>query len=312
MAIDPHAQRFLDKLAALAPASALSLSVAERRSGLEQLLKLSGRPAPVGRVEDQTLGAASAPLRARIYTPSGEDPATVLPGLVYFHGGGLCAGSLDTHDGICRALANASRCRLLSIDYRLAPEHPFPAALTDGCVASGWVAMQAKSLHLDPERLVIGGDSAGATLAAAICQMTTRAGTVRWALQFLLCPIMDFQADTESRRRLAQGYMLDQATLDHDLKHYLTGGIDPADPRVSPLRAANLESLPPACIHTAEFDPLCDEGRAYAERLERAGVETRYRCHSGMIHLFYGMGSFIPYAAAAYELMGADIRAMLA
>ena len=311
MAIDPHAKRFLDKLAALAPASMLSLSVGERRTGLEQLLKFSKRPACIGQVEDRTLPGPGGPLTARIYTPAGAEPAKVLPGLVFFHGGGLCAGNLDTHDGICRALANASGCRLISIDYRLAPEHPFPAAIADGCAAGGWAAAHAEPLHLDPERLVIGGDSAGATLAAAVCHMTTTAGTVRWSLQFLLCPIMDFKADTESRRAFAQGYLLDQATLEHDLKHYLSGGVDPADPRISPLRAARLEDLPPACIHTAEFDPLRDEGRAYAEQLERAGVKTLYRCHSGMIHLFYGMGSLIPYATAAYELMGADIRAML-
>jgi acetyl esterase len=311
MAIDPHAKRFLDKLAVLAPSSALALTVAERRSGLEHLLSFSGRPESVGQVENQTLPGPAGPVQVRIYTPAGLEPAAVLPGLVYFHGGGLCAGSLDTHDAICRALANASGCRLLSIDYRLAPEHPFPAAIADGRAAGDWVAAHAERLHLDPRRLVIGGDSAGATLAAAICQMTVAAGTVRWALQFLLCPIMDFRADTESRRRLAHGYLLDEATLEHDLKHYLTGGVDAADPRISPLRAASLESLPPACVHTAEFDPLRDEGRAYAERLERAGVRSLYRCHSGMIHLFYGMGSLIPYAAAAYELMGADIRAML-
>jgi acetyl esterase len=309
--IDRHAQRFLDKLAALGPPSALALTVGERRIGLEQLLSFSGRQEPVGRVEDQAFPGPEGPVRVRIYTPA-EAPATALPGLVYFHGGGLCAGSLDTHDGICRSLANASGCRVISVDYRLAPEHPFPAALADGRAAGSWVAAQALSLGVDSARLVIGGDSAGATLAAAICQMTASAGTVRWALQFLLCPIMDFRADTESRRRLARGYLLDEATLEHDLKHYLTREVDPTDPRVSPLRAVRLANLPPACIHTAEFDPLCDEGHAYAERLSRAGVKTLYRCHSGMIHLFYGMGSLIPYAAAAYQMMGADIRTMLA
>jgi len=134
---------------------------------------------------------------------------------------------------------------------------------------------------------------------------------VRLALQFLLCPIMDFAAESDSRRSFAQGYLVDEATLQHDLKHYLEAGADRADPRISPLRAADLRALPPTAIHTAEFDPLRDEGQAYAERLQAAGVRTIYRCHPGMIHLFYGMGGIIPYAGAAFEQMGADIRGLL-
>jgi acetyl esterase len=141
--------------------------------------------------------------------------------------------------------------------------------------------------------------------------MTAETGAARPALQFLLCPIMDSGANTASRRRFAEGYLLDTATLAHDLRHYLPPEADPADPRISPLRRQQLEGLPPACIHTAEFDPVCDEGRDYAERLRCAGVATLYHCHSGMIHLFYGMGALIPYAAVAYERMGADIRSML-
>jgi acetyl esterase/lipase len=163
---------------------------------------------------------------------------------------------------------------------------------------------------MDRQRIAIGGDSAGATLAAVVCQGSV--GTEQcFVLQFLLCPIMDFLAQNESRRRLARGYLLEEGTLHHDLQHYLESGVDPADPRVSPLRAADLAGLPPTCIHTAEYDPLCDEGAAYAQRLREAGVPTLYRCHPGMIHLFYGIGAVIPYAATAYELMGRDIRSFL-
>jgi acetyl esterase len=131
-------------------------------------------------------------------------------------------------------------------------------------------------------------------------------------LQFLLCPITAVRADTRSRRRFAEGYLLDAATLEHDVQHYLPAGADPSDPRISPLWARRLEGLPPTCIHTAEFDPALDEGRAYAERLQAAGVKTLYRCHSGMIHLFYGLEALVPYAAAAYHMIGADVRSMLA
>jgi acetyl esterase len=160
-------------------------------------------------------------------------------------------------------------------------------------------------------RLGICGDSAGATLAAVVCQLTAAAGSVPLAFQFLLCPITDFAAESDSRRSFAQGYLVDRDTLEHDLKHYLAAGTDRTDPRVSPLRATDLHRLPPAVIHTAEFDPLRDEGLAYAERLKNAGVPTIYRCHPGMIHLFYGMRGLLVYAGAAFELMGADLRSLL-
>ncbi len=311
MPLDPHAQRLLERLAALNPPSALSLTVAERRSALRHLLAFAGAQPPIGRVEDRTLPGPGGALRVRLYTPINA-AASVLPGLIYFHGGGLVAGSLDTHDGICRSLANASGCRVLSVDYRLAPEHPFPAAIEDGCAAVRWIGAHAAELHVDPSRLGVCGDSAGATLAAIVCRQTIAEAHPPLALQMLLCPITDFCAETESRRRYGEGYLLDRATLDHDLKHYLGGGADPADARVSPLRAADIRGLPPAAIHTAEFDPVRDEGRAYAERLEHAGVRALYRCHSGMIHLFYGMELLIPYAATAYRAMGEDIRSLLA
>jgi acetyl esterase/lipase len=311
MPLDARAKRFLDKLAALNPPSVLALSAAERRQGLQQLLSFSGPSEAVAAVEDRTLPGPAAALALRVYTPAGAEAAARLPGLIYFHGGGLVAGTLDTHDPICRALANASACRVLSVDYRLGPEYRFPAAVEDGCTAAVWIAAHSGELGLDAQRLGICGDSAGATLAAVVCQALARSQQVRLALQFLLCPIMDFAAESESRRNLAQGYLVDRDTLQHDLKHYLGPEADPADPRISPLRARDLGRLPPAIIHTAEFDPLRDEGRAYAERLEAAGVRTLYRCHPGMIHLFYGMRALIPYAGAAFAQMGADIRCVL-
>ncbi len=310
MPLDPGAQRFLQRLSALNPPSALAMTVGDRRSALEHLLSFSGAPVPIGQVVDRTVPGPAGPLSVRVYTPL-ETSSAILPGLIYFHGGGLVAGSLETHDGICRSLANASGCRILSVDYRLAPEHPFPAGIEDGCAAVRWIAAHTAELQIDPHRLGISGDSAGATLATVVCQQLITDGDTPLALQFLLCPIMDFRADTGSRRNYAEGYLLDKATLQHDLRHYLGPDADPVDPRVSPLRALDVRRLPPTCIHTAEFDPLCDEGRAYAERLDRAGVTTLYRCHSGMIHLFYGMGGILPYAAVAYQAMGTDIRSLL-
>jgi len=274
MPLDPKARRFLDTLAAMNPPSALTLSVDERRAGLVHLLSFFGAADEVATVDQFELPGPEGTLPVRAYAPIGACIGERLPGMLYFHGGGLVAGTLDTHDPICRSLSNASGCRVLSVDYRLAPEHRFPAAV--------------------------------------ICHTITAAGQVPLAFQFLLCPIMDFAAESESRRNLAQGYLVDRDTLEHDLKHYLAPGADRADPRISPLRAVDVSPLPPTVVHTAEFDPLRDEGRAYAERLREAGVRTLYRCHPGMIHLFYGMRGLMTYAGAAFAQMGADIRSLLA
>jgi len=311
MPLDPKAKRFLDTLAAMNPPGALSLSVAERRAALAHLLSFCGPPEEVGSVAQLTLPGPEGALALRTYEPRGARPGEPLPGLIYFHGGGLVAGSLDTHDPICRSLANASGCRVLSLDYRLAPEHPFPAAVEDGCAATAWIAAHAGALGVDPQRLGVCGDSAGATLAAVVCQAVSSAPHPPLAFQFLLCPITDFAADSPSRRAFGHGYLVDHETLEHDLKYYLPSRIERADPRVSPLRALSVAGLPPTAVHTAEFDPLRDEGQAYAEKLTAAGIPTIYRCHPGMIHLFYGMRGLLAYAGVAFELIGADIRRLL-
>jgi acetyl esterase/lipase len=224
----------------------------------------------------------------------------------------LVAGTVATHDSIARAVAKAGACRVVSVEYRLAPEHPFPAALDDALAAVTYVGAHAAAFGIDAARLGICGDSAGGTLAAATAQAVARIGSPRLALQLLICPILDYSRSTASRRDLASGYLVDQATLDHDLLHYAPPGTDPADPRISPLRAADIGRLPPTLIHTAEFDPLRDEGRDYFERLARADTEVSYTCHPGMIHLFYGLGAVIPYARTAFEQIGGEIRAALA
>ncbi len=310
MPLDLRARRFLDLLAATGPRSPLELTVHQRRKSLVDLTKFSGPPPSVAAVEESTVPGPEGPITIRVYTPNdaGDGP---FPALVYFHGGGLVAGSLETHDGVSRALANATGCRTFSVDYRLAPEHRFPAAIADAYAATLHVSRQAGALGVDPDRVVVCGDSAGATLAAVICQMAASRGDMRVALQLLICPIMDYVGKTESRRTLAEGYLVDEGTLGHDLLHYLAPGTDPADPRVSPLRAGDLSGLPRTLVHTAEFDPLRDEGRAYADLLTKAGVETGYTCHPGMIHLFYALGAVIPYARTAYDMIGADVRAAL-
>ena len=311
MPLDPRVKRFLDALAAGKPPSALETTVDERRLGLAELMKLAGPQAAVGRVEDRTLPGPAGALGIRIYTPLDAGPG-LLPGLIYFHGGGLVAGTVATHDPIGRALANSGACRVVSVDYRLAPEHRFPAALDDALAAVRHIGAHAAEYGIDGMRLGICGDSAGGTLAAATVQTVARIGSPRLALQLLICPILDYSRSTDSKRDLASGYLVDQATLDHDLLHYAPPGTDPANPRISPLRAQDVAGLPRTLIHTAEFDPLRDEGRDYFERLARAQSEVSYTCHPGMIHLFYGLGAVIPYARTAFEQIGGEIRAALA
>ncbi len=281
-----------------------SVSAAERRSGFAALMRMAAVPPAVASVRDAAVGGAGGPLAARLYAPASDAG----PGLVYFHGGGFVAGGLDTHDALCRTLAAGSGCRVLSVAYRVAPEHPFPAAVEDAAAAAADVLARAETFGMDPARVAVGGDSAGGTLA------TLAAGALgrRVALQLLLCPVLDAVPGTASRRAFAKGHLLDAAMMARDLADYAPGAPDPADPRLSPLRAPDLAGMPRALIHTAEFDPLRDEGALYAARLAAAGVAVEHRCHPGMIHHFYGLTGLVPAARAALAGIAAGLGAALA
>lgn len=315
MPLDPHAQRFLRALAASQRAVVATPGIADRRAGLARLMQLGRQEYPVAGMHAVSLPGASHPLGGRLYLPFADDTphtpggeaAAPGPGILYLHGGGLVAGSLETHDAIARALCAFSGARVLALDYRLAPEAPFPAALEDVAQALEHLAREGSSLGIAPERLALCGDSAGGTLAA----VSAARRQVPIALLVLLCPILDYANRSASRRELADGYFLDEATLEDDLRHYLPGDVAVSDPRISPLLAPSLESLPPTILHTAEFDPLRDEGRYYFKRLESSGNALSYTCHAGMIHLFYGLGAVIPHARVALEQIGQEIRAAL-
>jgi len=308
MSLDPRVKRFLGLLAASNPPSTKGATVAARRAGLAELMKFGGAGPPIERVADTTIPGPAGALPIRVYSPRAGDE---LPGLVYFHGGGMVAGSIDTHDAVARALANTAECRVISVGYRLAPEARFPAALDDAMAAVQHLRAHAREFGVSA-RLGIAGDSAGATLAAATCQAMAGRGDPPLALQLLLCPILDYSRSSASRLEYASGYLVEQATLDHDLLHYLPADTDAADPRVSPLLAEDLRGLPRTLIHTAECDPLRDEGASYAERVRATGTPTTYLCHAGMVHLFYGLAGVIPYANSAMAAIGAEVRAALA
>ena len=310
MPLDRHAARFLAMFAAAGAGSAYT-GPGDRRRALEDLAKITDyAPCDVASVDELLVPGGAGMLVARAYTPADAEPG-LLPGLVYFHGGGWVAGDLDTHDGVCRRLANASGCKVIAVDYRRAPEHLFPAAVDDAWAAAVHIAVNTRAFGLDPMRVGVAGDSAGAGLAAAVCQTAARAGGPRFALQLLICPILDVAREAPSRRDFADGYFLDRAAMEKDLAFYLGAGGDPQDPRLSPLLAKDLHGLPPAIIHTAEYDPFRDEGEAYAARLSVAGVATSARRHDAMIHYFYAMPRTIPYALKAAEQVGVEVREML-
>jgi acetyl esterase/lipase len=236
------------------------------------------------------------------------EPARVLPAVLFFHGGGWVAGSLETHDGLCRRLSNETGCRVIAVDYRLAPEHPFPYGLSDAIAALNHVTRNAGSFGVDLKRLGVAGDGAGATLAAVLCRIARDAGSEAIGFQLLLCPILDLQAETVSRSELGQGNFLGIETHRRDVELYVPQDCDLADLRLSPLRAEEFARLPPAFIHTAQFDPFSEEGEAYAQRLGGFGVAVHGRCHPGMIHGFYCFPRMIPYASEAMRIIGTEIR----
>jgi acetyl esterase/lipase len=307
MSLDPYAKRLLDMMAVASPKAGSRVTVEARRESFRKLMALSRSEAAVIGL-NQTIPGPAGPIPLRIYTPA-TTPRATLPALVFFHGGGLVAGNLDTHDALCRTLAEGLGAKVVAVDYRLAPEHPFPAAIEDSFAATQWVFKNAAELEIDHKRIAVGGDSGGGTLAAVVTLMAREAGGPKIAFQLLLCPVLDFGDESPSRREFAEGYLLDRTTMQTDLACYAPG--DVMDPRVSPLRALDLAGLPPAAIHTAEFDPLRDEGAAYAGRLADAGVAVSHTCHLGLIHHFYGLATVIPSAATAMDSICREARAAL-
>jgi acetyl esterase len=306
MPLDPLAKRFLIMMAAASPGARTRPSVSERRQSLAKLMQFARADASGVTAVDGALPGPAGDIRYRLYSPATGDDT--LPGFVFFHGGGLVAGSIETHDRIAAALSEATGCRLISIDYRLAPEHKFPAAVDDAIAATEYVAANAASLGIDAERLVVGGDSAGGTLAAVVCQHAQRHAGLAISAQCLMCPVLDFEEISPSRKAFADDHLIGRVTLEADLADYLPEGTDTADVRISPLRALSLKGLPTAIIHTAEFDPMRDEGNAYAHKLLAAGVNVEHVCHDGMIHNFHAMGAVLPQARLVISQIGEQVR----
>jgi len=291
MPIDPQMQALLDESVAAGTPALNTLSVAEARAqpnlGASDEVPLD----PVTAVVERGIPGPAGSIRIRVYTPAGSAP---FPVLLYIHGGGWVVCSLDTHDRECRTLARGAGCLVVSVDYRLAPEHKFPAAVDDCLAALRWVLAHAAEIGGDPRRVAIGGDSAGGNLAAAITILARDQGLGPLAGQLLIYPVTDhYDPGTPSYREFGEGCGLTRDSMIWFWDHYLSHPGAAGDPRAAPLRAPDLRGLPPAFVLTAEYDVLRDEGERYAERLRAAGLPTRLKRYDGAIHGFVNMSAVV-------------------
>jgi acetyl esterase/lipase len=304
--LDPQLQAMRDQRERDNVPPLYTMSLADARAAdLASIRASGGDPEPVHEVTDLTIAGPGGELPLRVYRPAGGRP---LPALVYFFGGGWVLGTIDTADGVSRSLANSSGALVVVVGYRLAPEHPFPAAIDDCYATVRWVAGHAAEIGADPARLAVGGDSAGGNLAAAVA-LRARGGGPALAGQLLVYPNTDQLADDESMRAGDDPFLFNRHSVDWYRQHYLTNDADAASPLASPLRADSLAGLPPALVITAEYDPLRDQGEAYARRLADEGVQVEHSRYPGMAHGFFTMAGSVDASRAAIGQAAACLRA---
>lgn len=290
MELDPQMKAILDTIAAAGGKPFNAMTPAEAREGIKLLVQVfGGQPEQMAKVEDRRVPGPAGEIPVRVYTPAGAAP---MGGLVYFHGGGWVIGDIESHDEVCRALAKGAGCIVVSVDYRLAPEHKFPAAPEDCFAATKWVAQNAAALGIDANRIAVGGDSAGGNLAAVVAQMARDRGGPKIAFQLLIYPATDWSKESASQREFTQdGYILSRGDMVWFYDHYMNSPAEKTNPYFSPACAKSLAGLPPAFVITAAIDPLRDEGEAYGEALRKAGVPTTVKRYPGVCHGFVMMGA---------------------
>lgn len=297
MPLDAIVKGLLDQMAANPMPKLWEVPPAQGRElyrTVSQMLEPQGLA--IGKIENMSCPGPAGDIRLRVYTPVAGG-STALPCLVFFHGGGWVIGDLDSHDALCRTLSNETGARVVAVDYRLAPEHKFPAAADDCYAATKWVEANASQLSIDANRIAVAGDSAGGNLAAVVCLMAKKGGP-QLVYQLLIYPVTQFKAETNSMNAFAQGFFLEKQAMTWFFDQYAPG-TDPNDWRVSPLAATDVSGVPKAYIVTAGFDPLKDEGKAYADKLNRAGVAAVYVDYPGMVHGFFNMSGMVPTAREA-------------
>jgi acetyl esterase len=306
VALDPQVKTLLEQMNESGMPALSAGSPDDARQVMTAFREMAGPPEDVASVEDRTVPGPAGDIPVRIYRPAGDG---LQPVLVFFHGGGWVIGNIDTHDVVCRMLANRAGATVVSVDYRLAPEAPFPAAVDDCVAATKWVAANGSALKIDPARLAVGGDSAGGNLAAVVALAARDAGGPPIAFQLLIYPATDMRMTTPSIAENGDGYFLTAVDMKWFYGHYAA---NVTDWRASPLLAGDHANLPPAFVLTAEYDPLRDEGEAYAEALRTAGGSVTVKRYDGLIHGFFSMSSLIDAAEAAVDDAGAALRANLA
>ncbi|MDD3353612.1 alpha/beta hydrolase [Zoogloea sp.] len=315
MSLDPQAKALLDMVYRVGAPRFHELDVHQARHSFEKLQFALRPEAPaVASVTDVPIPqphVRDGVIMARLYRPIGAAPDALLPLVFYFHGGGWCIGNIPSYDVLCREVANLSGCAVLSVDYRLAPEHPFPAAVNDALRSVEWSLANGALLGIDPSRFALMGDSAGGNLSAVTALQLRNGGGPRAALQLLIYPSTDILSQRPSRRTYAQGYFLDTESLAWFFEKYLPDEQDWTDWRASPILAKRFDGLPPALIITAGCDPLSDDGRAYGECLREAGVEVEWVNYEGMVHGFVTLGKFFPQAGQAVERASIELRKRL-
>ena len=301
--LDPQAKVLMDIVARAAAPAFHTLDVAKARDETRKLHACFSPEAPaVASVREVEIPRKGGVIPARNYLPVGSTAKSALPLLVFFHGGGWTVGDLDSYDPLCRALANDAGCAVLSVDYRLAPEHPFPAAVDDAYTATSWASRHAHDLGADAARIAVGGDSAGGNLAAVTAILARDRGAPALVFQLLVYPATDQGSERPSWQQFGRGYLLELESIRFFQNKYLRHARDYDDWRASPLLRQDMAGLPPALVITAGFDPLLDDCVAYAQHLRAAGVEVEYRCFDGMVHGFLTLGKMFSAAGEASEL----------
>ena len=306
MPVDPNVELLLSAMAQGGQGGLSDLGVEQARAMIEQFDTFAaGEKAQLPRIEALTCPGPEGDIPLRLYSLATEEP---LPVVVYFHGGGWVIGNIESHDFVCRKLAYESGLTVISVEYRLAPEHTFPSAAEDCYAVAKWVADNAEQLKVDGSRLAVAGDSAGGNLAAVTSLMARDRGEPQISFQLLVYPVVDGTMSFPSIKENAEGYLLTAKDMVWFYDHYAPEGVDRKSAYLSPLYAPDLTKLPPALVITAEYDPLRDEGEAYADALQQAGVEARSSRYDGMIHGFFGLDAIVPAAAPAMEEAAASLK----
>lgn len=311
---EPHMAAVLTALQSLDPKPIQSLSANEARhqpTVVDAVMKvldrkgLSKSPQPVGKIENVSIPGPGGSIPVRVYTPSGSGP---FPIVVYFHGGGWVMATIDTYDASARALSNAANAMVMSVEYRKAPEHRFPAAHEDAFAAYTWARLHGQDINGDPSRVAVAGESAGGNLAGAVALMARQKSIGLPVHQILIYPVTGYDPDTPSYREHAQAQPLNKDMMGWFFEKYLNSPADARSPLIALVQAPDLNGLPPATIITAEIDPLESDGKLYAERLRRAGVPVTYRSFHGLTHEFFGTGAVVPEAVEAVQLAGRELK----